>query len=279
MDISTMIAAVRRDIREQTPVSIGDTEITSLINLGADFLWEALLKTDESYGRERTSLSSYSNVFTLPTNHFRITSVWDMRRSAVTITDATNADPIVVTSNDHGFSDDEIVRVNGVLGNTNADGQYNIANVTPNTFELEGRAGNAAYTSGGKAFIENSDFVKMKAMNPREATGKRRYEYYVRGTEIVADWISFSDDLILDYLRTAVDYNDIPARYHVGLVSYAIMQLGRPISQSEPNSDDISNMIEFHKGRYQAILTNILTLGDQDGAPIEFNDSIFWDSL
>lgn len=66
-----------------------------------------------------------------------------------TITGATNATPIVVTAAGHGFLADDPVAVEGVLGNTAADGDWLAANVTDDTLGLKGSVGNAAYTSGG----------------------------------------------------------------------------------------------------------------------------------
>jgi hypothetical protein len=71
--------------------------------------------------------------------------------SAKTITAASNATPIVVTSVAHGFANGNTVTVSGVLGNTAANGTWIIANKTNDTFELVGSVGNAAYTSGGTA--------------------------------------------------------------------------------------------------------------------------------
>jgi hypothetical protein len=76
--------------------------------------------------------------------------------AAKTITAASNATPIVVTSNAHGFSNGDFVVVAGVLGNTaanntGANGTWVVANITANTFELTGSVGNGAYTSGGTA--------------------------------------------------------------------------------------------------------------------------------
>lgn len=65
------------------------------------------------------------------------------------VTTATNATPIVVTSNSHGFNNGDVVTIRDVLGNTNANGIWTVANKTTNTFELAGSVGNAAYTSGG----------------------------------------------------------------------------------------------------------------------------------
>ncbi len=63
------------------------------------------------------------------------------------ITGATNANPIQITCNAHGFSNGDLVVISGVLGNTNANGEYVVASATTNTFTLTGRAGNAAYTA------------------------------------------------------------------------------------------------------------------------------------
>lgn len=66
------------------------------------------------------------------------------------ITGASNAAPIVITSNSHGFTADELVTVQGVGGNIAANGVWIAANPTANTFELFGSIGNGAYTSGGE---------------------------------------------------------------------------------------------------------------------------------
>lgn len=73
------------------------------------------------------------------------------------ITAASNATPIVVTATSHGFTNGDIVFIDGVGGNLAANGLWKIANVATNTFELtdpvEGTnaAGSAAYVSGGYA--------------------------------------------------------------------------------------------------------------------------------
>ena len=66
------------------------------------------------------------------------------------ITGATNASPIVVTCNGHGFADGDKVTISGVVGNTAANGTHTVAGKTANTFQLSGVAGNGAYVSGGK---------------------------------------------------------------------------------------------------------------------------------
>lgn len=66
-----------------------------------------------------------------------------------TITGATNASPIVITSASHGVSTGQAVTIAGVGGNTNANGNKVATAINANTFSLQGTTGNSAYTSGG----------------------------------------------------------------------------------------------------------------------------------
>lgn len=66
-----------------------------------------------------------------------------------TITGATNAGPIVITSAGHGLTTGTRVTVSGVGGNTAANGTFTVTVVDSNTFSLDGSTGNSAYTSGG----------------------------------------------------------------------------------------------------------------------------------
>lgn len=76
------------------------------------------------------------------------------QRHQVAITGATNATPIVITANAHGFANGNTVAIRGVLGNTAANNKsttptWTVSNQTTNTFELSGSSGNGAYASGG----------------------------------------------------------------------------------------------------------------------------------
>ena len=71
-----------------------------------------------------------------------------------TITGITQANPGVVTSSSHGFSNGDIVRITEVVGMTQLNGNYyTVANVATNTFELSGTntSGYGSYSSAGKA--------------------------------------------------------------------------------------------------------------------------------
>ena len=65
------------------------------------------------------------------------------------ITAASNASPIVITSANHGLTTGARVTISGVLGNTAANGTFVVTRIDANTFSLASSAGNGAYTSGG----------------------------------------------------------------------------------------------------------------------------------
>ena len=66
-----------------------------------------------------------------------------------TITNATNATPIVFTSASHGLQTGNVVKVTGVGGNTNANNTWVVTRINDNSFSGDGSVGNSAYTSGG----------------------------------------------------------------------------------------------------------------------------------
>lgn len=71
-----------------------------------------------------------------------------------TITGATNATPIVITANAHGYENGDTVLIASVGGNLAANGYRIVQNATTNTFsitDLDGVnvAGTGSYTSGG----------------------------------------------------------------------------------------------------------------------------------
>jgi hypothetical protein len=77
-------------------------------------------------------------------------------QSSAAITGATNATPIVITSNGHGLNNNDLVAVASVGGNTAANGIWSVQNVAANTFELEGSTGSGAYTAGGTWYKLNA---------------------------------------------------------------------------------------------------------------------------
>lgn len=76
-----------------------------------------------------------------------------LTETAKNITAATKADPVVITSNSHGYANGDQVVIAGVVGMTelNSGRTFTVANQTANTFELAGIDGTAftTYVSGG----------------------------------------------------------------------------------------------------------------------------------
>jgi len=70
-----------------------------------------------------------------------------------TVTGATNATPIVITTSvANGLVTGDQVVISGVTGNTAANGTFIITAVTSSSFELDGSVGNGAYGGGGTLF-------------------------------------------------------------------------------------------------------------------------------
>jgi hypothetical protein len=280
MNDATIVANVRRDLREPTPVTVSDTQITAVYTLGIDRLWEALVEVDPRTGRARASISSNSNSFTIPSDVYRIDQVWDMKTNAKSITDATNASPIVVTSASHGFTDADILHVSGIVGNTAGNGTWEMDAVDDNSFKLLGSTGNGAWSSGGKVFAEGSNFSELREIGLEEITGRSKYHYYVRADQIIVDQRDFGNDLILNYVRNPDNgLDDIPAKYHEALVSYAVLKLARPIPANEINAADINGMITFHQNQYNNIMDSIRGMHGKVSGPKYTPDSVMWDTM
>lgn len=65
------------------------------------------------------------------------------------ISGATNTNPIVITSSNHGLATGDRVFIYGVQGNTSANGSRVVTRIDNDRFGLNNIAGNGVYTSGG----------------------------------------------------------------------------------------------------------------------------------
>jgi hypothetical protein len=75
-----------------------------------------------------------------------------VRKDAVAITGATTANPVVITSNDHGLQTGDTVEIDNVGGMVEINGRsFTVTRVDDNEFSLDGEdgTGHTAYTSGG----------------------------------------------------------------------------------------------------------------------------------
>jgi Flp pilus assembly protein TadG len=87
-----------------------------------------------------------------------------------TITGATRANPVVITSAGHGLADGNQIYIAGVNGMSQLNGKvYTVANKTTNTFQLSGTDGSGynSYTSGGTAscYTQGCEYYRFTSAN------------------------------------------------------------------------------------------------------------------
>ena len=92
-----------------------------------------------------------------------------------TVTGASNAAPIVITSSGHHLSTGMKVTTEDIGGNTAANATTTIIVLTSDTFSLDGTTGNGAYTSGGTWKV--TGLYKI-AITPTGANGFAAGEFY-----------------------------------------------------------------------------------------------------
>lgn len=79
-----------------------------------------------------------------------------------TITGASNSGDIVITtSSTAGLKNGDLVKIEGILGNTAANGLFEIDNVQPNSFTLVDSQGNGAYTMGGVWSVYSTPPIRL----------------------------------------------------------------------------------------------------------------------
>lgn len=66
-----------------------------------------------------------------------------------TVTGATAASPIVITSPNHKLESGAFVKTDVIGGVTGANGEFQITKIDADTFSLNGSTGTGSYTSGG----------------------------------------------------------------------------------------------------------------------------------
>lgn len=104
-----------------------------------------------------------------------ISTVYNPTASTKSITAATNATPVVITSVAHGYSDGDTLKIEGAIGNRGANGTW-IANVlTADTIELTGSSGTGAYLGGGTIYkgVGQIDYSNLGAITDTRAAKRQ----------------------------------------------------------------------------------------------------------
>ena len=197
MTESEIITEIRRLIRETSPVSVSNTDISAVIRRGVAMMGMLIKESAPSYHTRKAVLVSDSHVFTLPSDCLSIRNVWDSGTTATAITDATNASPIQITAGTHGLSDGDTVLVSGVVGNTAANGIWASGAVDDDNVTLTGSVGNAAYESGGYVIKLLQSATKITRKSPGNASLTDRYSWCPQNQKLVVDWLDISNDLII----------------------------------------------------------------------------------
>lgn len=119
--------------------------------------------------------------------------IWNRLNPAVTITGATNASPIVVTAVAHGFSNGDLVTIEGMVGATGGNGCWIVANKTADTFELAGSAAGGVWSSGGTAYAQHSHVVILQAGDTNRDAQKITIDYHTpRGGKLLDTGLSYA---------------------------------------------------------------------------------------
>lgn len=112
------------------------------------------------------------------------------------ITDATNASPIVITTNSaHGLVDGAVVTIASVGGNTAANGTFFIDVLSSTTFSLTGSTGNGAYTSGGTVTTEGVNQIGT-GTSEITVTGTPKDDYYAKVVTVTGGTIGVAGIII-----------------------------------------------------------------------------------
>jgi hypothetical protein len=102
-----------------------------------------------------------------------------------TISAATNASPIVITQNNHGFVTNDQIEIDGCLGNTAANGIWTVTRINGNSYSLNSSSGNGTWTSGG-----NSHYISNVLLNTDTFAEKLARIYIHKSNGVFNFWLN-----------------------------------------------------------------------------------------
>lgn len=127
----------------------------------------------------------------------------------LTITDATNATPIVIaTSGAHGIVDVSHGTVAGVVGNTAANGTWIVSRVDATHLTLRTSVGNGAYVSGGTLTLD-STYTPVAEITKIDDLGATAQTVDVTAHDAASAWSS-KISTFLDVGNMRVSLNFVP---------------------------------------------------------------------
>ena len=155
------------------------------------------------------------DLFILSTTNTRV-------KEQFTITAATNLTPITVTTSEaHNLIDGQNAYINSVLGNTGANGNWIVYNVTSTTFELRDSTGTGAYTSGGVLFTNTQGIAEIGVAQKSSNNAAWTYTKLIRSRQLNFSTLHQQDfraelDGVKKSLYFTDDYNKPKVMYYYG---------------------------------------------------------------
>ena len=263
MTEAEIIAAIRRGIREPSARKVKDSDLSAAITRAVRLLGLEIEQADNTYFLTEDLLSSDTHVFDLPSDCCPVLQVGDLGASALEMTDDTDGTPIVITCASHGFSDDDIVNIFGVQGNTDANGVWKVANATTDTFELYGSSGSSAYTSGGKVIklpaLSNSEdfFDRIDPIDATSATYDDDSKWFSQDKKVVINDPDFTNDILINYTKAPTDIDDIPVEYHDGLVAFGVINYIQMPKPDDKAYDNKVYSLKYHTSVWDMVIKQI----------------------
>lgn len=231
MTAADITKQIRLMILEERARHLGPKDYTRSQTDAINFLAHLLSSGYPEYFEKKVSLQPKNtniHAFELPSDNLSIKKVWDYDGDAATVTGAaTNGGLIQITAVAHGFADEDVVTVHGVLGTTEANDTWQINYVDADTFDLVGSTFANAYTFGGKAFREHADTYKYPVDRTPSSyqCAADETKYFLKTDEIIIDDPDFENDLIVLYRFLPTTLAEIPSRMHFGIWAYGVIQL------------------------------------------------------
>lgn len=193
-----------------------------------------------------------------------------------TITGITAANPAVVTSAAHGFANDDVVYIDGVIGMSSINSKtYTVANQATDTFELSGVDSSAygSYSSAGSAysyvakeftyrFAVPSDNLRILRVNELEIDRWRMEQGYIHTDEGTV-WVEYIFDAQTEAEFDGMFVDVLAARLSAEICFYLT---------------DNSNLTEQSWSLYNRKLRDARTMDSREGTPRNIEASAWLDA-
>jgi hypothetical protein len=271
--------------RHTTPLGVGFMDVVSIPNSSDDNIDEVYFIVNRAEEGETPNyyVEQLNVRITSQTAAYGLTasgSPYDYKfldsaltsAAAKVITNATQADPVVITATAHGYSNGNLVVIQNVLGMVELNNNtYKVANKTANTFELTDindvdidGAGFTAYISGGEVRIKKTTITGLGHLEGETI-------YALADGFVEKDLVVSSGSVTLSKAASFV-HAGIPYVSEIETNDLEVITDRGPTQASFKKINEAT--VYFHESRHaEASTSSIKDLADNAGwYPIVFND-------